>query len=113
MIQVMTNKGLQTLPRQNSYWKHRNGNIYKVIDVTNLSDRQDQYPVTINYVGPNGKKWSKTAFDWFDKMTPLTDVVVDWLNRHEGQVLTLELIVEFEAVWRGMMQEAGDGDEKV
>ena len=111
MIQVLTNQGLKTLPREGSYWKHRNGNIYQVKEVSNESDRQGEYPVTITYVGPNGKKWSKTAFNWFDKMTPLTEVVGRWLFEHVGQVLTPELIEEFMALWRGMMQQAGDGDE--
>jgi len=111
MMQVMTSKGLQTLPRKNSYWKHRNGRIYQVTSVTNLSDRQKEYPATVNYVGPNGKEWSKSVYDWFEKMTPLTDVIVHWLNLNEGQVLTLEKIAELEGLWRGMMQQAGDGDE--
>jgi len=110
MIQVMTRKGLQTLPRKGSYWKHRNGNIYQVTSVTNLSDRQKEYPATINYIGPNGKEWSKTAYDWFEKMTPLTDVIVDWLHDHCGQVLTLERCAELQKLWQGIMQEATDGE---
>lgn len=109
-MQVMTSKGLQSLPRKLSYWKHRNGNVYQVTSVTNLSDRQKEYPATVNYIGPNGKEWSKTVYDWFEKMTPLTDVVVDWLNKHEGQVLTLELCAEFQTLWQSIMQEATDGE---
>lgn len=110
MIQVLTNQGMKTLPREGSYWKHRNGNIYQVKEVSNESDRQGEYPVTITYVGPNGKKWSKTAFKWFDKMTPLTDVVEETLLSMEGQVLDNSAIRKICAVWYGMMQQAGDGD---
>lgn len=110
MIQITTSKGLQTLPRRFSYWMHRNGNIYQVTSLTNLSDRQKEYPVTINYVGPNGKEWSKTAYDWFEKMTSLTDVVETWVNFNAGQELTPERIAGFKSLWRGMMQQAGDGD---
>jgi hypothetical protein len=112
MMQVLTSKGMQTLPRVGSYWKHRNGNIYQVTKVTNLSDRQDEYPVTVSYIGPNGKEWSKQAFNWFTKMRPLTDVLVEWLNNNEGQILTRDKISELAQIWLGMMQQAGDGDPK-
>lgn len=110
MIQVQTSKGMQTLPRKYSYWQHRNGNIYQVISVTNLSDRQAQYPVTITYVGPNGKEWSKTAFDWFEKMTPLTDVMEQTLVELKDTFLDDYALDKLRAVWHGMMQQAGDGD---
>jgi len=110
MIQVTTSSGLKTLPREGSYWRHRNGNIYQVKEVSNESDRQAEYPVTITYVGPNGKKWSKSAFNWFEKMSPLTAEIDLWLHRHEGKLLSPRLILEFQTLWRGMMQQAGDGD---
>lgn len=107
MIQVMTSNGLQTLPRKYSYWKHRNGGIYQVTSVTNLSDRQEQYPMTINYIGPNGKEWSKTAYDWFEKMSPLTKVLEDKLFELIGNPL---IRLELMTVWYGIMQLTGDGD---
>jgi len=99
------------LPRKNSYWRHRNGNIYQVTSITNLDTKQARYPVTVNYIGPNGKEWSKRADEWFEKMTPLTQVLDDWLQRHQGQVLGPKLIIEFQALWHDMMQQVGDTNE--
>lgn len=109
MIQVQTSSGLRTLPRVGSYWKHRNGNIYQVFAVTNLSDRQAEYPVTICYRGPNGKAWSKNAFNFFEKMKPLTEVLEDKL-RELDYVIPNEIAAEIMDVWRGMMTQAGDCD---
>ena len=112
MMRVVTSSGLQTLPRKGSYWRHRNGNIYSVLSITNQSDRQDEYPTTVNYVGPNGKEWSKQVFNWFEKMTPLTDVVDLWVDMNIGQVLTPEKAAEFKSIWAAMMQQADDDKPK-
>lgn len=109
MMQVTTPQGLKTLPRKGSWWRHRNGNLYRVVMVTNLSDRQAEYPVTISYVGPNGKEWSKQAHDWFEKMTPLSKVLSDWLDQHLGQALSPELAAEFMNLWSGIEQQMEDG----
>jgi hypothetical protein len=45
-------------------------------------------------------------------MRPLTDVLVEWLNNNEGQILTRDKISELAQIWLGMMQQAGDGDPK-
>lgn len=48
-------------------YKHRNGNIYTVLFLTNKSDNPDgrnNYPKTVVYVGQNGKLWSRPLSDW-------------------------------------------------
>jgi hypothetical protein len=54
-------------PEIGSQYQHKNGNVYKVILVTNLnSTRLDQYPVTAVYINlKNGTVWSRPANDWF------------------------------------------------
>jgi hypothetical protein len=66
---------------------HSGGNWYQVIGHTNLGDRQVEYPARVSYRGPNGKEWSKEAVQWFQKMTPLDEVVRRYLEPFKDQVL--------------------------
>lgn len=54
-----------------SYWRHRNGIIYKLLFITNRDTLlPDKYPVTVVYQGvANGKLWSKPLGDWCRSMT--------------------------------------------
>ena len=58
----------QTEPASGTRWMHRNGSVYSVLFITNGYDRPD-YPRTVVYVGPNGKLWSRPAWDWHRSMT--------------------------------------------
>lgn len=56
-------------PIVHSRWRHRNGNIYKVICVTNLPD-EDRYPKTVVYVNEtNHTLWSRRYDDWHRSFT--------------------------------------------
>lgn len=59
------------VPAPNSEWVHKNGNIYNVITVANLSaDRKEEYPATVVYVGADGKVWSRPLTAWHGSMKP-------------------------------------------
>ena len=61
-------------PRIGSAWVHTNGNKYRVIGIANRdSQHLDKYPVTVVYVGPNGKMWARSLEDWYRSMTQLED----------------------------------------
>jgi len=54
-------------PEVGRYYQHRNGNLYKVILISNIeSTRLEKYPVTVIYKNEaNGTIWSRPADDWF------------------------------------------------
>ena len=60
------------IPRINSLWEHHtNKTEYEVYDVTNDEgdeDKRGQYPITVSYIGPNGKKWSKSLERFHETM---------------------------------------------
>jgi len=61
------------IPVIGSKWKHHNGNEYIVYDITNEHaepERREEYPVTVSYIGSNGKKWSKPLDNFLDRMRP-------------------------------------------
>jgi len=59
---------------KDSVWKHNNGNIYTVIEITNL-DSKDliKYPITVVYKGENGKIWSRPLIRWHGSFTKVTN----------------------------------------
>lgn len=66
----LISSGLSALPPVGTVWQHRNGNEYMVFAILNKdSERQDEYPTTVGYVGKNGKIWSRPASRWHKSMT--------------------------------------------
>jgi hypothetical protein len=66
----------EKVPKTNSIWKHTNGNIYRVILITNLlTQRPDKYPITISYenIYLPDTPWSKKFSDWYRSMTIIDD----------------------------------------
>lgn len=104
-LSVMTSKGLMNVPRVGSWWMHNNGKAYQVFALTNLSDRQTEYPATICYRGPNGSEWSKPLTEWYTKMTPMTDLIEQRLKAHVGQVLTEANATMVALLWDQMMSQ--------
>ena len=46
-------------------FRHKNGIEYTVIDATNLDTiRRKEHPISIVYLGRNGKTWSRLLSDW-------------------------------------------------
>ena len=48
-------------------FKHRNGNIYTVLLLTNTDstpERLKDHPIDVVYMGQNGKIWSRPLNDW-------------------------------------------------
>lgn len=48
-------------------FKHRNGNIYTVLLLTNTDstpERLKDHPIDVVYMGQNGKIWSRLLNDW-------------------------------------------------
>lgn len=67
---VLPDRPAEGAPARWSEWQHRNGQHYVVLMVTNESDRQDEYPATVVYMGVhNGARWSRKLCDWHRSMT--------------------------------------------
>jgi hypothetical protein len=67
--------GPQT-PHIYSLWRHRNGNIYRVLMITNTSTNapEDRYPATIIYQNKhNSTVWSRRLDDWHRSMTEIEE----------------------------------------
>jgi len=62
-----------TWPNLETQWRHRNGNVYKVLFYTNIEPgRQTEYPTTVVYENvANGNRYSRRLVDWHRSMTPL------------------------------------------
>lgn len=48
-------------------FKHKNGNIYTVLLLTNTDstpERLKDHPIDVVYMGQNGKIWSRPLNDW-------------------------------------------------
>lgn len=53
-------------------FKHKNGNIYTPIILTNTDatpERVADHPIDIVYIGQNGKVWSRRLSDWHRSFT--------------------------------------------
>lgn len=57
------------IPIPGSLWRLYNGIVYTVEKVYNLFRLDQNHPITIGYVGANGRDWSKTLAEWFRAMT--------------------------------------------
>ena len=58
-------------------YKHKNGNLYKVLMLTNTEgevERQDKYPPTVVYQGEDKKLWSARLDDWDRRMTEVVNI---------------------------------------
>ena len=54
-------------PKIGNRYKHKNGNIYKVLMLANedaLAINRKDYPVVVVYQGENGRIWSRTLDNW-------------------------------------------------
>lgn len=57
--------------RPGSRWRHRNGNVYQVLLITNLLD-EERYPKTVVYRNVDvGSLWSRRYDDWQRSFTPV------------------------------------------
>lgn len=55
-------------------YRHRNGNIYTVIMLTNTNgspERIKEHPVDVIYIGQNGNVWSRPLLDWDRSFTKI------------------------------------------
>jgi len=56
---------MENLPEENSLWRHKNCNIYRVLFLTNEGFFHEDYPVMVVYQNIlNGKKYSRPASKW-------------------------------------------------
>jgi hypothetical protein len=57
--------------KRNTVWKHHNGNLYRVLFLTNITEEpEERYPLTVVYENVNnGTRWSRRADDWHRSMT--------------------------------------------
>jgi|WetSurMetagenome_2_1015567.scaffolds.fasta_scaffold135493_2 hypothetical protein len=55
--------------KQGQVWRHRNGNLYVVLLITNLPD-EERYPKTVVYQNvENETLWSRRYDDWHRSFT--------------------------------------------
>ena len=55
-------------------YRHKNGNIYTVIMLTNTNgspERIKEHPVDVIYIGQNGNVWSRSLLDWDRSFTKI------------------------------------------
>ena len=57
---------------QGKQYKHKNGNIYTVLFLTNVdSEDKENHPIDVVYIGQNGKLWSRRLSDWDRSFTKI------------------------------------------
>jgi hypothetical protein len=65
------------VPKLGSVWRHKNGNVYRVILITNELSKKAEYPITVCYENfhalPDGTrgKWSRHLRRWHGSMTEI------------------------------------------
>lgn len=55
-------------------YKHKNGNIYTVLFLTNIHADKKQavdHPIDVVYIGQNGNLWSRRLSDWSRSFTEI------------------------------------------
>jgi hypothetical protein len=59
------------IPEPGSVWQHKSGTDYTVFAVSSKPDagKEDDFPVTIFYVGPDGRQWPRPLKRWHGSMT--------------------------------------------
>jgi hypothetical protein len=58
-------------PAENSVWRHKNGNVYKVAVITNVGSVRPEYPPTVVYFNVRTDTWwSRPVADWHRSMIP-------------------------------------------
>lgn len=60
-----------TAPAPTSVWAHTSGALYTVLMVTSAPDegKDVDFPVSVLYLGPDGRKWTRTLKRWHGSMT--------------------------------------------
>lgn len=57
-------------------FKHKNGQRYKVLFLTNTvtdAKRNIEHPIDVIYIGSNGNKWSRALSDWDRSFTIISE----------------------------------------
>lgn len=62
---------LVDVPEPGSVWQHKSGAHYTVFAVSSQPDagKEDDFPVTVFYVGPDGRQWPRPLKRWHGSMT--------------------------------------------
>ena len=61
------------IPERDSVWVNARGSEYRVLLITNqASELPKKYPVTVVYVGGNGRFWSRPLEHWHRSMKLIT-----------------------------------------
>ncbi len=59
-----------------SWWRHKNGNAYKVLYIANEhadETNRDEYPMMVVYQGPDMRVWAKSPEGFLRSRTPLPE----------------------------------------
>jgi hypothetical protein len=59
------------VPEPGSVWQHKSGTHYTVVAVSSTPDagKEEDFPVTVFYVGPDGRQWPRLLKRWHGSMT--------------------------------------------
>ena len=66
------------LKMEGKKFKHKNGNVYTILHLTNTDntiDRQKRHPIQVVYQGEDGKVWSRELEDWNKKFTEVKTAI--------------------------------------
>jgi len=85
---------LPEFPAIGSLWRHKNGNLYRVTDITNVETaRQDEYPTSVIYRNVNnGKAYSRKLVRWHGWMTLVEDAAVPASGGVDIETLAIGLV---------------------
>lgn len=97
-------------PAPGSLWRHYNGVVYVVEQVTNrLAGAQDRYPATVVYRGTmNGQNYSRALADWRRSMTPIGNISVILEEHTAYKALIGDMTAALDAARRFIEQEFHD-----
>jgi hypothetical protein len=92
-VPAETNK--LVFPEAGSVWVHTKGTLYTVVSATSAPEevKAEEFPVTVLYVGPDGRMWPRSLKRWYASMTLLTPA------RFKPNTLLSHLHVAF-ILWR-------------
>lgn len=71
---MLVSEALPVAPEIGTKWKHYNGTLYVVDDISNLESTKVEYPPTVFYRNLHtNSKWSRPLSDWHRSMTRIPD----------------------------------------
>jgi hypothetical protein len=84
------------VPVVGDIWRHRNGNLYAVVGISNEHSERVEYPPRVEYANvENGRRWSRDLSDWHRSMV--------WTGRAKAKVRWQAGVGPGSARWEALM----------